>query len=267
MESDMAKLNRMVLKVAKNQLIDDAYQNEIVAAVARSPAFASLTWQGGPRREPISLPTPYGRLDVWANWRGTWEVHRSKEPLVQRGQHLGALFTSVEAAKAAGLLHVKADFGDSLGHNPTLEWKMPLKRSNVSQLKVSPADPSLSDDHEWGKQRLDRLLKEGDIGLADDENLIIDIYREARQWQLPMPPWIKRAHGWYDMATPYGTLTVRRLIGWTVERNGSPLVWNPPYNKRVIFDKLEHAKASALVHARDCGPGSYFDCTHFYVER
>jgi hypothetical protein len=65
-----------------------------------------------------------------------------------------------------------------------------------------------------------------------------------------MPAWRKRGHGWYDLATPYGLLTTRRLIGWTVERNEAFLAWNFS-GVRMIFDKREDAKASALVHARD----------------
>ena len=42
------------------------------------------------------------------------------------------------------------------------------------------------------------------------------------------------------------------MIGWTVERDGVPLCWTV-FGGKVIFDKLEHAKISALVHARDFG--------------
>jgi hypothetical protein len=42
------------------------------------------------------------------------------------------------------------------------------------------------------------------------------------------------------------------MIGWTVERNGLPLVWFCT-GKRVIFDKLEDARTSALVHMADEG--------------
>jgi hypothetical protein len=41
-------------------------------------------------------------------------------------------------------------------------------------------------------------------------------------------------------------LVVRRLVGWTVERNDTPLVWAMD-GERVIFDKLEHAKTIALA--------------------
>jgi hypothetical protein len=42
------------------------------------------------------------------------------------------------------------------------------------------------------------------------------------------------------------------MIGWTVERNGLPLVWWCSGSK-VIFDKLDDAKTSALVHVADLG--------------
>src|SRR5205823_11323980 len=116
-------------------------------------------------------------------------------------------------------------------------------------------DISSSDDHEWGQQRLNSLLKESTAEVsAADENLLLDLEAAARSWQLRLPEWTKRAHGYYHLNTPYGHLVVRRLIGWTVERNGVPLTWFCVCSgNTVIFDKLEHAKTSALLHARDRG--------------
>ena len=115
---------------------------------------------------------------------------------------------------------------------------------------ISAADPSLSDNHEWGRQRLDRLLKKSNAtACAADENLVLDVEAVARSWQLSRPTWTKRAHGCFELNTPYGNLVVRRLIGWTVERNGVPLCWFLR-GERVIFDKLEHAKTAAVACAR-----------------
>jgi hypothetical protein len=122
-------------------------------------------------------------------------------------------------------------------------------------------DPSLSDDHEWGRQRLDRLLKKTvATASAADENLVLDLEAVARSWQLPPPLWTKRAHGCFELNIPYGLLIVRRLVGWTVERNGIPLVWAIA-GEKVIFDKLEHAKTSALAHALDYGDVRFVDGT------
>jgi hypothetical protein len=72
----------------------------------------------------------------------------------------------------------------------------------------------------------------------------------------------KQAHGYYELKTPYGLLVVRRLIGWTAERDGAPLVWFVG-DEKIIFGKLEHAKTSALVHARDYGGMHFLDGTRW----
>ena len=88
---------------------------------------------------------------------------------------------------------------------------------------------------------------------AADENLMLILEAVSRSWQqIALPTWTKRADGGFELNTPYGKLVIRRLVGWTVERNGVPLVWCL-FGKRVIFDKLEHAKTSALLHAADYG--------------
>jgi hypothetical protein len=99
---------------------------------------------------------------------------------------------------------------------------------------------------------------------AADVHIIGRIERQVESWQLPMPSWKQRARGWYELGSPYGVLVVRRLIGWTVERNNQQIRWCH-FGDRVIFDKLEHAKTSALVHAYDVGgPLSCFpDGTHW----
>ena len=97
---------------------------------------------------------------------------------------------------------------------------------------------------------------------APDKNLLLALDALARSWQLPPPTWTKRAEGHFELNTPYGVLTVRRLVGWTVERNAVPLCWFHP-EERLIFDKLEHAKISALAHARDFGDERFGDGTRW----
>jgi hypothetical protein len=135
------------------------------------------------------------------------------------------------------------------------------QRNSIQTPDDFAVDPSLSDDHEWGRQQLDGLLKKSNTtATAADENLVLDMEAVARSWQLSSPTWAKRAHGCFDLNTPYGMLVVRRLIGWTVERSDAPLVWAMG-GERVIFDKLEHAKTSGLAHAPDYGDIRFVDGT------
>jgi hypothetical protein len=240
----------------------------MIAAHQGSKA-AAIRWLPRTRQSPHRLPTPYGVLDVWPYFAGCWQVYRDSVPLVGRYSRLAAVFTSVGAAKAAGLLHLSNGFGASEPFNVGFRWKMDLRTGNRFALQSADhlaRTPSVSDDHEWGRRELDRLLKEcPDAPAATaDENLIIDITRAARWWRLPPPRWIRHARGLYHLNTPYGLLAVRRMIGWTVERNGMPLVWWCGGGKRVIFDKLEDAKTSALVHLTDEGTNiPYLDGTRW----
>jgi hypothetical protein len=176
------------------------------------------------------------------------------------------LFTRLDAAKAAGLVHLHDGFGSEARYNDGLWWK--TDRPAVGQHVLQPpadflGDPSISDDHEWGRRRLDSLLKKSVArASAADENLELDLEAVARSWQLPPPTWTKQGHGYYELNTPYGLLVVRRLIGWTTERNGAPLVWFLD-GEKVIFDKLEHAKTSALVHARAYRDSRFVDGTRW----
>jgi hypothetical protein len=124
-------------------------------------------------------------------------------------------------------------------------------------------DQSLSDGHVWGRQELERLFNESvATASAADDNLLLDLEAIASSWQLPPPTWTKQTHGCFALNTPYGTLAVRRLVGWTVERNGAPLVC-AIFGKRVIFDRFEQAKMSALVHAADRDGSCFVDGTRW----
>lgn len=246
------------MKFVKDQLVDENLEEKMVA-VAQRDDIAAIRWQSLARRgEPYWLCTPYGELEVAPSFPRCWQVRRDDAPLVHARSPHEALFTDIPAAKAAGLVHLRDGFGNS-PYKDGLWWEMNGRVTERTVLQ-SPADfqvdPSISDDHEWGRQRLDNLLKESNVkASADDENLVLVLEAAARNWQLPPPKWSKQAHGYYELNTPYGLLVVRRLIGWTVERNGAPLVWFLEDGERVIFDKLEHAKTSALKHARG---GPYF---------
>jgi hypothetical protein len=114
-----------------------------------------------------------------------------------------------------------------------------------------PTDGVLPDDYEWGRERLDRFLQEFcGTRLAADENLLLDIAKRAASWQLPPPRWTRHSVGSYELNTPYGLLTVQRVFGWVVKRDGAHLARMHDDNA-IFFDKLEDAKTIALLHAGD----------------
>jgi hypothetical protein len=255
------KLTRITMQFVKDQLVDERL-NYKFDAVAQREDIAAIRWVNRTRRGmPHWLCTPYGKLEVWHGIGLT--VERDGAPLVHARSPRAAVFTSVPAAKAGGLVHLMHGFGDAAPYKDGLWWdiKRPTAEHSVQTPDDFAVDPSLSDDHEWGRQRLDRLLKESAAtASAADENLVLDLEAVARSWQLPPPPWTKRAHGCFELNTPYGMLVVRRLVGWTVELNGRPLVWAVG-SEKVIFDKLEHAKTSGLAHAPDYGDIRFVDGT------
>jgi hypothetical protein len=244
-----------------DRFVDEAL-DEKMASIAQRDQIAAIQWarETGHHR----LWTPYGVLDVWKSVPPGWHVNRNGAPLVHARSPHEALFTSAAAAAVAGLIHLADGFDHRAPCQDGLWWKMerPAPQHFVAPPPV-PVDPSISDDDVWGRQRLEQLLKQSGIdGCAEDENLIIDLRWRASAWQVLQPKWTERAQGCWELDTPYGTLVVRRLIGWTVERDGSPLIWCIR-DDRVIFDRLEHAKLSALVHAADIGAIRFYDGTQW----
>jgi hypothetical protein len=261
----MPKLNRHLRELLKEELVDDALQASLVAALQNSHRVARIAWYPG-RSTPCTLLTPYGTLTVSAYIGRCWTVNRNSMPLVwQENPRTEAVFTSVAAVKAAGLVHLRDGFRISALENTCLRWKLDCPTAtHVAVLGACDlaAEASEPDDHEWGEKELNRLLLEIPDGYAADIHVISSIERQAESWQLPMPKWTRRAQGWYELNSPYGVLRIRRLVGWTVDRNEVPLRWCF-FGHRVIFDKLKHAKASALVHAYDLGDFSTRDGTHW----
>jgi hypothetical protein len=247
----MRKLNRLVWEAVKDELVDEALQAQMVATFQRSKV-AALAWLPRTRQSSYRLPTPYGVLDVWAYFRGCWKVKRDYHPLIRGDGPHPALFTSVAGAKAAGLIHLREGFGNQALLNDTLRWSTSMSTAKRVDFEKGSFAVDLPDDHEWGRKQLDRLLCRSEIAAAADENLLIDISCVAQWRRLPPPPWTSVAQGLYRLDTPYGLLSVRRMIGWTVERNGMPLLWFCT-DRRVIYDKLEDARTSALVHMADEG--------------
>jgi hypothetical protein len=246
------KLDRLVWEAVKDELVDEALQAQMAATFQRSKV-AALAWLPRTWQSSYRLPTPYGVLDVWAYFRGCWKVKRDSHPLIRGDGPHPALFTSVAGAKAAGLIHLREGFGNQALLNNTLRWSTSMSTAKRADFKKGDFAADLPDDHEWGRKQLDRLLsKSASSGAAADENLLIDIRHVAQWWRLPPPPWTRVAQGLYCLDTPYGALSVRRMVGWAVERNDLPLVWWCT-DRRVIYDKLEDAKTSALVHMADEG--------------
>ena len=256
------KLSRVTMQFVKDQLVDERL-NYKFDAVAQRQEIAAIRWQHKNYAGKYTrLHTPYGKLEVCHDWGG-WMVRRDGAPLVHTRSPRPVNFASQRVAKAGGLVHLMDGFGDAPPYKDGLWWdiKRPTAEHSVQIPDDFAVDPSLSDDHECGRQRLDQLLKESAAtASAADENLVLDLEAVARSWQLPPPTWTKRAHGCFELNTPYGILVVRRLVGWTVELNGRPLVWAVG-SEKVIFDKLEHAKTSGLAHAPDYGDIRFVDGT------
>jgi hypothetical protein len=248
-------LNPTIRSLVNDQLVDENVEAAMAAAVARRADVVAIRWLKRPNE--YWLYTPYGKLEIHRSFSAFWRVQRDDAPLVHARSPRDALFTSLPAAKLAGLLHVMDGFANKAPYNDGLWWNIHHSRLRQPVLQtpaVFQANPSISDDHEWGLQQLGSLLKKSSMAaLPPDGNLVLDMERAARRWELPAPAWTKQAHGYYELNTPYGLLLVRRLIGWTVERNSMPLVWFWGGDPKVIFDKLEHAKTSALLHAGECG--------------
>jgi hypothetical protein len=259
------KLAREFVKLVKDRLVDEHVEDKM-AAIAEREDIAAPRWRHkNYAGRNMRLCTAYGTLEVPG--RGSWwTVQRDGEPLVHARSPLSAVFTTLLAAKAAALVHVADGFGNQPPDNDGLWWQIdrPSKPpATLPTLDDFHVDPSQPDDHEWGYRELDRSLKASGMKASSaDENLVLDLEAVARSWQLAPPSWIKHSHGRYELKTPYGLAMVRRLVGWTVELNGAPLVWSMG-GERVIFDKLEHAKTSALVHARDWGESRFADGTRW----
>jgi hypothetical protein len=237
-------------KVSRSQLLQGRVVDEKLAAkydaLALRSGVAALGWRD---KNPTGLPTAYGMLEV-THRNGGWIVRRDDDPLVQAGSVHPVLFPNQRVARAAGLIHLQDNFGDAPPWKDGLRWdRQPAP--DLHGTPVNSGNTSLPDDHEWGRQELRQLLldKVGANTSVADGHLVSKLERIAQAWELAPPVWNRRGEGHFELKTPYGRLTVSRLVGWKVERNGTPLVHVYP-NELVIFDKLEHAKTCALRHVR-----------------
>src|SRR5262249_28103898 len=132
------------------------------------------------------------------------------------------------------------------------EGTMPQKLTLTIVGAVEDAFPGqpLPDDFEWGHERLRNFLADCPYMQAAHENLLADMADGTSFWPGPPPPWTKLEPGSYELKTQFGTLTVRRQVGWVAHLDGAPLVWvvGDPI---IVFDKLKDAQTCALLHLLD----------------
>jgi hypothetical protein len=105
------------------------------------------------------------------------------------------------------------------------------------------------DNCQWEAEQLDLVLEDFLGDLVADESLCSDLARRAAKWQLLTPNWTY-CDGAYELMTPYGLMRLGYFFGWHITRDTVPLVWWHN-QKPVFFARLEDAKTSALLHARD----------------
>lgn len=247
------KLSRSDRAFVENELVDDALDSRF-EAVAKRPDIAAIKWSHNGSHLNSRLYTAYGTLEVGRTHSGS-TIWRDERPLIQPRSSKPAIFSTVRAAKAAGLVHLQDSFGDFVPLRDGLRWDLPLRRHFRAEVRppLTLQPESLPDDHEWGRDKLKRLLEkfEGAVS-ATDRALENHLDAVVNSWALSLPSWTICDPGHFELKTPHGKLVIRRMVGWVVERNGAPRVWFSP-GRLIIFDKLEHAKICGLLHARDYG--------------
>ena len=81
-----------------------------------------------------------------------------------------------------------------------------------------------------------------------------------KDWQLPMPTWVRVRQGVYELKSPCGLLCVSRQFGWVVTRQALPLC-HTLLGKQLVCGTLEQAQTLAVDYARyadDYRGGFYF---------
>ena len=81
-----------------------------------------------------------------------------------------------------------------------------------------------------------------------------------KEWQLPVPTWVRVRQGVYELKLPRGLLSVSRQSGWVVTRQELPLC-HTLVGKQIVCDTLEEAQTLAVYYARfadDYRGGFYF---------
>ena len=70
-----------------------------------------------------------------------------------------------------------------------------------------------------------------------------------KEWQLPVPTWIRVRQGVYELKSPRGLLSVSRQFGWVVTRQELPLR-HTFLGKQIVCGTLEEAQTLAVYYAR-----------------
>jgi hypothetical protein len=142
----MPRLNRHSRELLKDELVDEAIQAKLVAA-HEGRRLAKLGWYPNSRGQShYTLLTPYGTLTV-SMYSGpcSWVVKRNSIPLVwQKNPRKKAVLTSLAAAQAAGLIHLRDGFGGSASERTSLRWRLDCPNVAVRSQQVP-------DDHERAK--------------------------------------------------------------------------------------------------------------------
>ena len=276
---------RVLKKFWSSELVDDAVQDNLAAAFARDEDLRAIPWfKQRLRPRDLVAGTPHGTLKIVHS--NGWHVLRNeREELIHNCctyPSYPAIFSNLDAAKAAALYHVcdgwsTADVLNQLGRGGPadgLYWNLSTAQPAALEYDYKPSD--LADDFELRhRETLAGMIRSFGRPAADDIVQVCEAELRACKAaaaaapgvpQLQLPVWKNPAQGWHTLVSPRGKFVVRRLVGWTAERNGAPMDYIFPPG-RLIFDRLEHAKIHALRHAEAepaelsvCGDGTGWRC-------
>lgn len=235
-------------KIAPQERVSDDLEAEFVAAFGQIEQINRAVWQKGTGPKQRMLDTPYGQLDI--ERREGFQVFRNGQPLVRFPCLTGkpALFLDERAAKAAAMLHSPDGWGaEYIEPNDRLfAWSASPREQGFRQTQPITLDwPSsaLADDVIWSD--LCEWVKPW--GIATDLTEFSEGLR--KDWQLPIPPWVRVRQGVYELKSPRGLLCVSRQFGWVVTRQDLPLC-HTLLGKQLVCDTLEEAQTLAVYYAR-----------------
>jgi hypothetical protein len=241
------KIRRELLqKIAPKELVSNDLEAEFVAASGQIEEINSAVWQKGTGPKQRTVYTPYGRLDI--ERREGFRVFRNGEPLVRFPclTEKPALFLDERAAKAAAMLHSPDGWGaEYIEPNDRLfAWSAPPQEHRQTQpITLDWPSSALPDGVTWSD--LSEWVKPW--GITTDQTWFCE--RLRKDWQLPMPNWVRVRQGVYELKSPRGLLCVSRRYGWVVTRQDLPLC-NSLLGTQIVCDTVEQAQTLAVEYAR-----------------